>query len=506
MRATRSRKAKTATLARLLRGRTTHTLRTTVAWLSGDMLQGRIGLGWAAAHASRSALPAAAPTLLVEDVDRAFEAIREESGPGSKKRRTDLFDGLMTRATEAEQRFLRGLVTGELRQGALAGVMAEGIAAAAGVSSAAVRRAAMLSGELPDVAVAAFRGGEEALAAFRVALFRPLQPMLAQTADAPAAALERLGEAVFETKLDGARIQVHRRGDEVEVYTRKLRKVTGAVPEVVALARALPVTDVVLDGEVIALRDDGRPHPFQTTMRRFGRKLESRVATLRDEIPLTPFLFDVLHLDGEQLIDRPLRERAAVLERIVPATNRVCRLVTADPEAAAAFLDDALQRGHEGVMAKAPEAPYVAGSRGWSWLKLKPAHTLDLVVLAADWGSGRRTGFLSNLHLGARDPTGDYVMLGKTFKGMTDELLAWQTEALQAIEERRTDWTVHVRPELVVEIAFNEIQSSPRYPGGLALRFARVKGYRPEKSVAEADTIETVRAIHAGERLPGRRS
>ncbi len=506
MRATRSRKAKVATLARLLRGRTMHDLRTATAWLSGEMLQGRIGLGYAAAYASPDLPPAPAPTLLIEDVDAAFVGIRDASGKGSKALRTGLFEAVLGRATEAEQRFLRGLVTGELRQGALAGVMAEGIASAAGVPAAAVRRAAMLSGDLPTVAVAAFKGGEAGLAAFRITLFRPVQPMLAQTAATPVEALGRLEEGVFETKLDGARIQVHRDGDVVRVYTRKLREVTRAVPEVTALALRLPVRDVVLDGEVIALRPDGRPHPFQTTMRRFGRKLEHRVAKLREEVPLTPFFFDVLHADGEQLIDRPLAERHGFLERLVPPEHRVPRLVTADPEAAGAFLDGALEAGHEGVMAKAPDAPYVAGSRGWSWLKLKPAHTLDLVVLAADWGSGRRKGWLSNLHLGARDPAGGFVMLGKTFKGMTDELLAWQTEALQAIEDRRTEWTVHVRPELVVEIAFNEIQTSPRYPGGLALRFARVKGYRPDKAAADADTIATVRAIHAGERIPGRTS
>ncbi len=499
IRATRSRKAKVAHLSELLRDRSAAELDLVVAWLSGDLVQGRIGVGYATAYEAAKTPPVETSALTVTEVDAAFSAIGDIAGAGSKQRRFDAVSGLLARATEAEQKFVVGLFTGELRQGAQAGIMAEGIAAALDVPAAAVRRAAMLGGDLRLVAGAAHRDGEAGLAAFRLELFRPLQPMLAQTAEDADEAIERLGEATLEQKLDGARIQVHKRGDEVRVYTRGLKEVTRAVPEVVEAALALAADEVVLDGEVIALRDDGRPHHFQTTMRRFGRKLEARVADLRESLPLTPFYFDCLHLDGQTLIDAPAHERIAALDRIIPEAHRVQRLTTRDPAVVHAFLREVLEAGHEGIMAKAPDAPYEAGSRGRAWLKLKPAHTLDLVVLAADWGSGRRRGWLSNLHLGARDPeTGGFVMLGKTFKGMTDALLTWQTEALQAIEARRTEWTVHVRPELVVEIAFNEIQSSPRYPGGLALRFARVKGYRPDKGPAEADTIETVRAIHDG--------
>jgi DNA ligase-1 len=376
--------------------------------------------------------------------------------------------------------------------------MVEAVARAARVPADAVRRAAMLAGDVVGPALAVLAGGASALDGFRLEVGRPVQPMLAQTADDPRSALAALGGAAhLDVKLDGARIQVHRRGDAVTVYTRALLPITAAVPEVVDVVRSLPVTEVVLDGEVLALRPDGRPHPFQVTMRRVGRKAE--VAGLVEELPLTPFFFDLLHLDGETFLDRPLSARLDALARVVPGVWRVRSLVTDDPAAADAFLASALDQGHEGVMAKAPGSPYEAGSRGASWLKVKHAWTLDLVVLAAEWGSGRRRGTLSNLHLGARDPrTGGFVMLGKTFKGLTDEMLAWQTRELSTLETHREGHVVFVRPELVVEVAFNEVQASPRYPGGVALRFARVKAHRPDKRADEVDTIDEVRRIFAG--------
>jgi len=374
---------------------------------------------------------------------------------------------------------------GELRQGALAGVMADAIARAADVPAAAVRRAAMLAGDLGAVAAAVIADGGAGLEGFRLELLRPVQPMLAQTAETLEEALERARPAAVEWKLDGARIQAHRVGDQVRVFTRNLADVTERLPEVVEAVRALAVKSVVLDGEAIALDAEGRPQPFQVTMSRFG----SRASV---EPPLTAFFFDCLHLDGEDLVGRPARERLAAL----PDELRVPRIETDDAAEAEAFLEDALARGHEGVMVKALDAPYEAGRRGTGWIKVKRAHTLDLVVLAAEWGHGRRSGRLSNLHLGARDPTtGGFVMLGKTFKGMTDAMLAWQTERFLELETHGDGHTVYVRPEQVVEIAFDGVQTSRRYPGGVALRFARVKGYRPDKRAEEADTIETVRAL-----------
>jgi DNA ligase 1 len=370
----------------------------------------------------------------------------------------------------------------------------EAVAAAAGLPAGDVRRAAMLTGDLPRVARAALTEGAGGLAGFAVRLFHPVLPMLAGTAESETEALAELGEAALEWKLDGARVQIHKGGDEVRVYSRRLNEVTPAVPELVEQARALPARELIAEGEAIALRPDGTPHPFQTTMTRFGRRLD--VERTRLTVPLTLFLFDLLYLDGTTLLDEPLVRRADALARTVPPSLLVPRLVTADPAAARGFLDAALARGHEGIMAKALDAPYEAGRRGRRWLKLKPVRTLDLVVLAAEWGHGRRDGWLSNLHLGARDEaTGGFVMLGKTFKGMTDEMLAWQTARLQELEIGRDGHTVFVRPELVVEVAFNDLQASPQYPGGLALRFARLKGYRPDKSAGDADTMATLRAI-----------
>jgi DNA ligase 1 len=491
---TRSRSAKIAALAGLLRSLAPDEIDPAVSWLSGVLRQGRIGLGGAAIRNARPGSAAAEPSLTIGEVDATFERIGSTSGAGSTGERTRLLGSLLARGTPEEQDFLVRLVYGELRQGALAGLMAEALAAAAEVPADEVRRALMLAGELTAVARAVLLEGRTGLDRFRLQLFRPIQPMLAQPAGDVSDALERLGAAALELKLDGARVQVHKDGGEVRVYSRRGNDVTPAVPELVESVLALPARQILLDGEVIALRPDASPHPFQTTMRRFGRKLE--VDRLRQELPLTPFFFDLLHLDGTDLLDRPAGERFAALADALPGLA-VPRLVTADADEADAFFADALRRGHEGIMAKALDAPYEAGRRGFSWLKVKPAHTLDLVVLAVERGSGRRQGWLSNLHLGARDPeNGGFVMLGKTFKGMTDEMLAWQTRKLQELAIGTEDgWIVHVRPELVVEIAFSDVQESPQYPGGMALRFARVKRYREDKTAAEADTVDTVRKI-----------
>jgi ATP-dependent DNA ligase I len=513
-----ARLAKVERLAACLRRLEPGEVHPAVAFLSGELRQRQIGVGWAALRDAPD--PAADSTLSVAEVDAAFERIGRQAGPGSQAERRRLLHELFGRATAAEQRFLVGLLSGELRQGALEGVMAEAIAKAAGVPSAEVRRAVMLRGALGPVAEAALSRGVPGLREFHLQVGRPLQPMLASTAPSIDAAMERVGEAAVEWKLDGTsdpkretaarggqaavewkldgvRVQLHKAGDEVRVFTRTLDDVTARVPEMVEMVLALPVRSAVLDGELIALQPDGRPHPFQVTAGRLGSKLD--VERQRLAVPLTLYLFDALHVDGEDLIDRGGVERHAALAAVTPTTLRVPRTVTSDPAAAAAFLGDALARGHEGVLVKSLTAPYEAGRRGTGWLKVKPVHTLDLVVLAVEWGHGRRKGWLSNLHLGARDPeTGGYVMLGKTFKGLTDQLLAWQTERLLELEVSRDAYTVHVRPELVVEIAFDGLQTSPRYPGGLALRFARVLRYRPDKRPEEADTIQTVRALHAG--------
>jgi DNA ligase 1 len=503
--ATRSRTAKAGHLAALLRGQPPETLRVVVPWLAGELHQGKIGIGWAAVSDALRAPPAAVSTLTVAEVDQALTALANLSGKGSAGHRREAMAALFALCAEAEQRFVAALLTGELRQGALDGVMltgelrqgaldgvlVEAVASAASVPADAVRRAVMLSGGLVPPSLAALLGGEGALAAFRLEVMRPVQPMLAQTAEGVDEALELLGEARFEAKLDGARVQVHRKGSEVRIYTRALLPIS--LPEVAQAALALRADEVVLDGEALAFRPDGRPLAFQDTMRRFGGNRDPGGP------PLVPFFFDVLHVDGVTVLDHPLHRRLETLERLVPEEWRVPSVRTSDPAVAAAFLKRTLDAGHEGVMAKGLDTLYEAGSRGAGWLKVKPAWTLDLVVLAVEWGSGRRQGLLSNLHLGARDPEhGGFVMLGKTFKGLTDELLAWQTRELLAREVRREGHVVHVRPELVVEIAFNDVQASSRYPGKVALRFARVKRYRPDKRPDEADTIGTVRRIFAG--------
>jgi DNA ligase-1 len=497
--ATRSRGEKVRLLAECLRALARDERETAVAWLAGVLPGGKVSLGPATVFAARTA-PAPEPTLSVSATARELEALRAVAGKGSGARREQLLSRLLGAATHAEQQFLVGLLLGELRQGALEGVMVEAIAAAADVSAADVRRATMLAGGLAPVASAALAAGAEGLARFRLTLYEPLAPMLASPSKDVESALAAHGEAVLEYKLDGARVQIHKGPEGVRVYSRTGRDVTASVPEVELAVRDLPVRTAILDGEVLALAEGGRARPFQDTMRRFGRKLD--VATLRASLPLSLFAFDCLHCDGEDLIDRPLAERLARLTQTVPSALRVPRVITSDLAEARSFLDGALALGHEGIMAKAPQSAYEAGSRGAAWLKIKVAHTLDLVVLAAEWGSGRREGWLSNLHLGARDPAGGFVMLGKTFKGLTDELLEWQTEKLKSLarDPAARGYVVEVRPELVVEIAFNELQTSRRYPGGLALRFARVVRYRPDKRPEDADTIDTVRAIAAAQR------
>jgi DNA ligase 1 len=493
--AVRARSAKVALLADCLRRAEAGEVALAASYLAGELRQRRTGLGYAAV---RERPPVAAePSLTVAETDAVFERLSAVSGPGAGGERRALFGRLLARATADEQRLIVGLVAGDLRQGALEGIMTEAVAKASAVSLADVRRAVMLRGALPAVAEAVLVEGRVGLARFRLEVGRPVQPMLAQSADGITTALERVRPAAVEWKLDGIRIQVHRAGRDVAVFTRTLDDVTARVPEVVEAALTLPVDAVVLDGEAIALGPDARPRPFQVTAARTGSQLD--VARARAVTPLVPLFFDVVHLDGTDLLDLPSAHRHAALATVLPAELRMPRRVTADVDEARAVLDDALARGHEGVVVKSLDAPYEAGRRGSGWLKVKPRHTLDLVVLAAEWGSGRRRGWLSNLHLGARDAdVGGFVMLGKTFKGLTDAMLRWQTDRLLALEVGRDDWTVYVRPELVVEVAFDGVQSSSRYPGGVALRFARVLRHRPDKPAAQADTIAAVRVLHAG--------
>jgi DNA ligase 1 len=501
---TPSRTAKIARLAELLSQCAPAEAAVVASWLIGVLPQGRVGIGPAAIRKAMAAADSARPPeqqaqgpLTVAEVDAAFELMASITGQGSTAARTWQLVALFARADAAEREFLARLLWGELRQGALEGVMADAVARAASLPVADVRRAAQLAGDLPSVARAALAGGAAALREFGVQLFRPVQPMLAQPAADIADALTRLGRAALDYKLDGARVQVHRSGAAVRVYTRRLNEVTESVPEVVEAVLSLPATEIVLDGEAIALREDGRPQPFQVTMSRFGSRVD--VERLRADVPLSVVFFDCLYLDGQSLLDEPASRRFEVMQRLLPPDLGVVRAVTAKLTEAEEFLAAARAAGHEGVVAKALDAPYEAGRRGGAWLKVKQADTLDLVVLAVEWGSGRRQGWLSNLHLGARAADGSFVMLGKTFKGLTDALLEWQTRELLAREVRREGNIVYVRPELVVEIAFEGVQASPRYPGGVALRFARVRRYRDDKTAAEADTIERVLSLRQGD-------
>ncbi|MEV0298066.1 ATP-dependent DNA ligase [Nocardia sp. NPDC050710] len=498
VRATRSRKTKIAAIAALLSSAAPEELEPVVGWVSGELKQGRVGTGWRTLTALDGA-PAAGAALRVSDVDAAFDELAATAGPGSVNRRKELLTTLWAAATADEQVFLLRLLSGELRQGALTAIVSEAVAVAADVPVDLVRRAYMLSGQLSVTAVAARTGGAAALGEFRLEVGRPIQPMLA----APGATLEETmaefdGEVSVEHKLDGARIQVHRDGDRVWVFTRTLRDITAGVPELVKLVAGLDCTSVVLDGETLALTDAGRPRPFQETMSRFAMfdpSLFPAGARSTRDLLLHPYFFDCLHLDGRDLLDEPLYERRMALAEVACA-HTIPALIRPDPEAAAEYFDGALAAGHEGVMIKSLNAPYAAGRRGRAWQKIKPTHTLDLLVLGAEWGYGRRTGYLSNLHLGARDPlTGEPVMVGKTFKGLTDALLQWQTAEFPRHERTRDEYTVYLWPELVVEIALDGVQVSTRYPGGVALRFARVVRYRPDKTPAEVDTIDTVRTL-----------
>jgi DNA ligase-1 len=457
--------------------------------------QGKIGVGWGIVDQAMAESFVAGSSVTLLDVDRTFAEITSEQGPGSADRKRQALGRLFARASSSERRYLADLLLGGLRQGALEGLAMEAIAKAAALPAADIRQAVMFSDDIGAVARAALEEGAHGLTRFSLRLCAPVAPMLANSAEDVDEALSRLGSAAFEYKLDGARIQVHKQGQEVRVFTRQLQDVTVRVPDIVELAREWPVREVVLEGEAIALRSDGRPQPFQITMRRFGRT--RNVTAIREVIPLSAFFFDCLYLNDEgSLIGRSYRQRMECLADILPGSLLIPRIVTADVEEAHPFFRRAIDEGHEGLMAKSLTAPYMAGQRGSYWLKVKAAITLDLVILAAEWGHGRRKGWLSNLHLGARDPQShQWIMLGKTFKGLTDAMLRWQTEALLLRETHREGATVYVKPDLVVEIAFNDIQESPRYPAGLALRFARVKRYRPDKPAEEADTIQTVRDL-----------
>lgn len=491
--ATSSRLTKVDALARLLREADPDELEPLVGLLLASPRQGRLGVGWRSI-AALDVVHAAVPALTVADVDAALDGLAATSGAGSNADRGTRLADLAVRATTAEWDLLARAMLGELRTGALAGVLLDAVARASGRRPAAVRRTAMLSGDLGATARLALTGTEEELEATGLVVGRPILPMLAGTATTPTAALGLTGAASVEYKLDGARIQVHRRGDEVGVFTRSLADITHRVPEIVEIVRGLPATDLILDGETLSLDENGGPRPFQETMSRFGAEV-SRESVLR------PWFFDLLHVDGRDLIDEPLDVRLTELDHVA-GPWRVPHVVTDDADAAELLSREALAAGHEGVVIKSVASAYTAGRRGRAWIKVKPVLTFDLVVLAAEWGSGRRHGLLSNLHLGARDAAGEFgepggfVMVGKTFKGLTDELLHWQTRTFPAYESRRTRNAVFLRPELVVEIAIDGVQRSPRYPGGIALRFARVKRYRPDKTAA--DTIQALRALLRG--------
>jgi len=492
---TRSRSRKAEVIAEVLRRCARDEVSVAASWLSGVLPQRRVGVGWRSL--ADLPPPAATPSLTLAETDAALTALAAVAGSGSGVSRSAAVRELFAGATAPEQDWLRRIITGEMRQGALDGVSLQAIALAARVPEAAVRRAVMLAGYAGPVAEAALTGGTEALDAIGLEVGRPVRPMLAASAPDVRTAVAQAGTdgaTVVDGKLDGIRVQAHRLGDEVRVFTRSLDDITERVPEVVEATLALPGDALVLDGEAIALGDGGRPLPFQETAARTASS--KAVEELRRQVPLSVYFFDLLHHDGEDLIDHPAQERFRRLEAVVPPTLLVPRLWADHPDAAKGFFDELVAAGHEGVVVKDASATYAAGRRGAGWVKVKPRHTLDLVVLAVEWGSGRRQGYLSNIHLGARDPHGGgFVMLGKTFKGMTDAMLAWQTERFLGLETSRHRHVVEVRPEQVVEVAFDGVQRSSRYPGGMALRFARVLRYRDDKTAEEADTVETVRSI-----------
>ena len=482
---TSSRSGKVATLAELLRRLEPDEVPVAVGFLSGIPRQGRVGVGYATVYGVDRE-PAKTPSLTIHDLDRAIDDLQSATGGGSGARRRTLLGDLFGRATEQEADFVRRLFTGELRQGALVGLMTDAIAQAAGVSGELTRRALMLSGDLPRTAAIALTEREEGLRGVGFELFRPILPMLASTAESVDEAVTSFDRSSVEWKLDGIRIQIHRRDDDVRIYTRNLNDITHALPGIVDAARSLPARQAVLDGEALWMGDDG-PAAFQDTV--------SQIDADAPPKGIVTFLFDVLHLNGDDLLDTPLEERAATLETLAPHL-KIPAVITTEPAEGRRVLDESLRAGHEGVVVKDAASLYAAGRRGKAWRKVKPVRTYDLVVLGAEWGHGRRQGWLSNLHLGARDTaSGGFMMVGKCFKGLTDELLEWQTSELLARETERRGITVFVRPELVVEIALDGVQSSKRYPGGVALRFARVKRYRPDKSSDEADTIDDLRAL-----------
>jgi DNA ligase-1 len=497
--ATSSKKEKVSLIAGLLKQAKDKEIALAAHYLSGQLPQGRLRVAWKMLQGATQGLSSSPRCLTLTDLDAFFQGIATEAGPGSTQRKIQALRELLSRCRERERAFAVRLIMGEIRQGAVGGLVLEAAARAASLPLERLRQALMFSGDIGEVARVALQRGGAGISRFGPRLFHPISPMLASPAEGEDEAVSRLGEAGWEYKIDGARVQIHKAGTEVEIFTRHLKRVTESVPEIVVLAKTFPMKQAIIEGEVIALREDGKPLPFQTTMRRLGRIKD--VTRLQREIPLTPYLFDLLYLDREPLFDLPYGERVQHLAQRIAPDHMVPRIITADPDKARDFLVRSLEAGHEGVMAKGLDSPYVAGQRGYNWLKIKPAKTLDLVILAAEWGHGRRRAYLSNLHLGARDADGSgYVMLGKTFKGLTDEMLRWQTKRLLELEISRDQWTVYVRPAVVVEVAFSDLQESPHYPAGLALRFARVKHFREDKSPQEADTIQKVRQIFEASR------
>jgi DNA ligase-1 len=488
---TSKRKEKIAIISEMLlhaRGRETYLV---AHYLAGSIPSGKIGIGWKTIQNALADLRISEKQLSLEEVQSYLEDLSRLEGSGSIRHKTSVLRELFVRLEETEGHFLARLLVGEVRQGALEALVLDALAKASSLPSNQIQQAFMFSGDTGAVAEAAMKGDKQSLESFGPRLFQPVSPMLAGSAEDEEEVLDRMGEASWEYKIDGARIQVHKQKEEVRIFTRNLKDVTERLPETVALARALPMKEAIFEGEAIALQEGGRPMPFQITMRRFGRILD--VQKMQSQIPLFSYFFDLLFLDGEPLFALPYRERFNLLRSLFSPEHVIPHIVTADKTLARGFLLKSLESGHEGLMAKGLLSPYQAGRRGSHWLKLKPSLSLDLVILAAEWGHGRRRGWLSNIHLGARDPeSGHFVMLGKTFKGLTDQMLQWMTSKLLSLEISRDNYTVYVKPELVVEIAYNNIQESPRYPGGLALRFARVKRFREDKSASEADTIQTV--------------
>ncbi len=494
VRATTRKKEKTSLLAECLKRAQGREIALAASYLSGQIPQGRLGIGWAVLQKSLEILDQRPRMVSLLEVNRYFDETVRSKGAGAVEKKVRALRELFSSIREEEKEFLVGLIMSEIRQGALGGLVLEAIAQASGLAMERIQQGVMFSGNIGEVARVALEEGLAGLSRYQPRLFHPIAPMLANAAEGAEDALARWDPVACEFKIDGARIQVHKNGEEVRVFTRHLKEVTERVPEIVAAARGFRLDKAIFEGEAFAMRPDGRPLPFQTTMRRFGRVQD--IESIKKETPLSSYFFDLLYLDGEPLLDEPYRRRFEHLSESLPSEYRIPQIVTTDEKGIRQFLEKSVAAGHEGIMAKGVDSPYVAGHRGFYWLKIKPSRTLDLVILAAEWGHGRRRGWLSNLHLGARDPeSGQFVMLGKTFKGLTDEMLQWQTERLISLETRRDEWTVYVQPKLVVEIAYSDLQASPRYPGGLALRFARVKRYREDKSPAEADTIQGIQAL-----------